>query len=554
MAASSILFEETFSREIITGSPEEKIVVEKIKEAMEDAGADEIIVAPVNVLYWRDIDCFIEVGEYKIKCYANPYTLSSDVSSKIVFGSYYGDNIVFQENPRDKIVVIPYTDDPDDIYFIIHKLLSLHVKGVILYDELPGRYRRIVVTGVNGFPFLYGSPPPIPVVSIRKEDYLKIIKSMKREARIYVKSLVRDSIGYNISALLYGKVEDEVHITAHHDHWFSGFSDNRLGVETLINILKHLAGKNSLRYTYRMISFTAEESGAPGYSGWYWIWGSRKYLEEARIRGKLDNVLLDVNIDSIVTKPLRISYTPLIHKLVNEFLVRGNIEYRSLGLNEPIFDSFSYILNGIPAITFHTHEELKHNYHTNLDDGKEAPPQIDKYVAQILIKFIEFIDSRSHREIVEPNIGFFIEKEIILPKESWPLELRILIKKLSEVDRIDSLIDLKCFVKKMIKQFLKPVANYRVSGCFSVKIAPELLVANDIAFLEYGELHECLGDRIEPGEEKVLPSINSSVKEYVGYNQSYKDGVLKSLYHVLSSSSSKLITRFNNIVSSCEKQ
>ncbi len=554
MKASSILFEETFSGEIITGSPEEKIVVEKIRGVMEDAGADEVIVTPVNVLYWRDVDCFIEVGGYKIKCYANPYTLSDDVLSRIVFGNYYGDNIIFQENPRDKIVVIPYTDDPDDIYFAIHKLLSLHVKGVILYDELPGRYRRIVVTGVNGFPFSYGSPLPIPVVSIRKEDYLKIIKSMKKEARIYVKSLVRDSIGYNVSALLYGRVDDEVHITAHHDHWFSGFSDNRLGVETLINILKYLVDRKNLRYTYKIISFTAEESGAPGYSGWYWIWGSRKYLEEARIRGRLDNVLLNVNIDSIVTKPLRISYTPLIHRLVNDFLDKENIEYRSLGLNEPIFDSFSYILNGVPAVTFHTHEELRPNYHTNLDDGKEASPQIDKYVAQILVKFIEFIDSRPYGKIIEPNIGFFIEKEILLPKESWPLELRILVKKLSEIDRIIGLIDLRCFVKKVIKHFLDPVANYRIGGCFSVKIAPELLVANDIAFLEYNKLHECLGERIEPGEERALPSISSSVSEYIGYSQSYKDGVLKSLYYILSSLSSKLITRFNDIVGSCGKQ
>ncbi len=497
-----------FTREIVCGSSEEHDAVNELKNVFRDYKADDVLLEPVNVLSWVEEECFIEAGGYRVVCKANPYTLSSDVEGSLVIGGYSGDRIVFWENPRDKVVLIPYPGDPDDAYFVVYRLSKLGVRAIVFYDELPGRYRRIVVTGVRGFPYGYGAPPLVPVVSIRKEDFLRIRKTVGR-LRVYVKTRVsHNSTGYNVVAVYNGRSCEEIHVTAHHDHWFTGYSDDLLGVEVVTRLAKELSSREH-RYTYYLISFTAEESGALGFSGWYWIWGSRVYLRERLLRNNIDNIVLDINIDSVFTKPLRISLNPLLYKLGLEISRETGIPVDRIEMDKPLFDSFSYTLNGILSLTLHTHQELRFNYHTNLDDGRECPQDLIDYTIHIVSQVIGIVDKKDFKELVSlSSPAYFIEKEVVLKKDRWPIELRILIKKLYELDSLANKVDTRKFIELFTKSFIKPVANYRINGCFSTYIFPKLLIANDIScILDKQCSYEAIGERMEPGIEKHLPYI-----------------------------------------------
>ena len=157
MPGNIVLDNPLFLRETITGSKAEREIVGSVMGYLEEARADHIKEEPVGVLNWSEKYCEIEYTGFKIPCHAMPYSLSADIEGQIAFARYIGDRIVVDTPINDKIVLIPLPSDPDDAQYVLFRLQEHGAKAIIFYDELPGRYRRIVLTGAQGFPFNYGA-------------------------------------------------------------------------------------------------------------------------------------------------------------------------------------------------------------------------------------------------------------------------------------------------------------------------------------------------------------------------------------------------------------
>ena len=422
-----IAHKDFFQRETVTGTNIEHKIVDKLYKLFKET-MDHVEKIPVPVDSWQQEECMITIGDYEIKCYAMPYTLSGEVDARLVYAEYLGDKIILEENPSDSIVLIPFPPDLDDSKYIVLKLYEQGANAVIFYDRLPGRYRKTVIIGDEDYSHTHGSPSPVPVASIRKEDYLKIMKT--RNARAYLRmktSIKHGATGYNVVGIINGKGEKEIHITAHHDHWFAGFSDNLLGVETLLQVAKYFR-KKWKGCNLVFISFTAEESGAPYFTSWYWTWGSRYYLKLLEETGKIENILADVNIDTIYREPFTVNYNPSLRRCIEK--LSRKYKLRIQGYDHTDFDSFSYTMHGVPALTINNLKEITHIYHTDLDDGREVPETTIRSVLELVIDTITCINNNppTHKSYVE-----YLKQKF---EKYTNAELRALIGKIENLETI----------------------------------------------------------------------------------------------------------------------
>ncbi len=538
-----ILNNKLFTKEIITGTSDEHNVAMELKNLFQEHGADQVFLEHINVMSWYEKECFLEIGDQVIRCFSLPYTLTDDIEAPIVFANYYGERISLESDPHGKVVVIPFPPDPDDAKFVMLRLYDAGALAVIFYDVLPGRYRRIVVTGVEGFPFNYGAPPPIPVISITKEDYLKLFMRRTSHIRIFVKTRVdHGRYGYNVIAIYNGSKDYEIIYSVHHDHWFTGFSDDLIGLEIILKFSKKLGRLNNRKYTTILASFTAEESGAPGYSGWYWIWGSRKYLENRSIKSDLDNILMNICLDTLFTSKVHVAFNIFLQDIVKELVNRGAVDSSLLENEQPYFDSFSFTLHGIPSITLHTFHELRVNYHTNLDDGRENDPRLEPFMLSLLELLHRVINGKSLNEIY--SFKFLKEGFSIDSKADLPLETRVLFRKLADIHNIKDNLDQNKFVKSFNKNFLKPIATYMINGLFETRLIPEIMIAVDV--LKKLNNSHIKGEVIySPGNENRIFEINliTTPKQHVN------EEIIRAIYEYIRTSSINYLNLLNNIMS-----
>ncbi len=420
-----VLYDDDFRQETITGSIVEDKVVDKLVSILKEY-VDEIDIVKTPVDSWIEEECFIEVGDQTVKCYSMPYTLPADVEAYPVSADYFGGYIASSKPVKDSIVLIPFPEDPDDIKYVVLKLYEYGARAVVFYDQLPGRYRRMVLIGDEDYSHTHGAPTPIPAVSIRKEDYLKISKINPTRIRIHVKNrVIHNATGKTIIARIHGRGEEEIHVSAHHDHWFTGFSDNLVGVEILVQLaMRYHKEWNGVNLA--LISYTAEESGAPNYTSWYWTWGSRYYLEILDKTNNLDKIIADINIDTIYTTPLSINGNPALLKCIEEITVKYPVKYR--GYDHTDFDSFSYTMKGIPALTINNLLEMKHIYHTNLDDGEEVSGDTINKALTIADEIIKCVNR------CKPRYSKIIE--YLKRNNHYPSEYRNLVGRLENLGKI----------------------------------------------------------------------------------------------------------------------
>lgn len=373
--------------EAITGSENESILVDSLIDTLKEH-VDSVKVIDTPVDSWREDECIIETRGSIIPCRAMPYISSAEIEAPIIDAFYVGSSIAVNQPINGRIVLVPFPPDPDDIKYVVLRLYEHGAVAAIFYDELPGRYRRMVLLGDEDYSHTHGSPSPIPAVSIRKEDYLKIKRLDITRLGLKVKSrVIHGSTGKTVIGYKNGSGDKEIHVTAHHDHWFTGFSDNMVGVELIIQASKKLVNWNGPNLVF--ISYTAEESGAPYYTSWYWAWGSRYYLNMLESLNRLENILADINIDAIYTKPFSINGNPALMDCVEKIKEEHGARYK--GYDHTDFDSYSYTAKGIPALTIHNLDEMKYIYHTDLDDGREVGDHIISEALRVLVDTINCI-------------------------------------------------------------------------------------------------------------------------------------------------------------------
>ena len=362
----SILKELLTFGEITAGSSEEKEVVSFIKSRLEEH-VSEVRIQEVPVMNWREKYSIVEGSNIKVKSTTLPYSLTFDEESTLIHITHIRDKKWREACEKIVLVQIP----PEDVDFVEDyyvKAVEVGAAGLIAYDSYPGVYRRIVVTGVKNYRWGCGEmPPPIPAVMIRREDGFKLAKREDEKIRVLVEAEVNNSTGYNIEGAIYGRSDEEVLLTAHHDHWLTGAADNCLGVSFLIAAAEQLKD-SSFKRTVKFVSFTAEEAGAPCFSSYYWTWGSRYYVESLKSKSLLSKVYAVVNIDVLARGEVRLSASGPDYVYFVEKLSGLKADYDS-----SYMDSYTFSSRGVPALTVHTLDEYMQYYHTD----KDLPENID---------------------------------------------------------------------------------------------------------------------------------------------------------------------------------
>lgn len=350
--------------EIISGTNREKQVIETIRGYLENH-VDELQIEHVPVTSWHEEICVVEKGSHSYPCTVHPpyqgiideeinYSNTISIDSNELISKEVMDNIF------DKIVVIDMPSDPDDIATIAY-ILAQHRPRLIIIRDRGESLRRIVI--LNNVIALYRRTTQlrIPVIHVRRSigAINKLVGS-----RIYAKTKTFKSYGYNVVAKLHKRRDDRyIYITAHHDHWLGGGSDNIIGV-SIVTALSKMFRDINIDNSIVLASFTAEEGFPDNITPFYWLVGSRHHINNHADK-IIDNTLLAINIDVIYKEPLTAS--------TSNFIIRNIVGLHSKDIvlehDSIIFDSFPFTLAGIPSITFNTFKRVLNEgiYHSDKD-------------------------------------------------------------------------------------------------------------------------------------------------------------------------------------------
>jgi hypothetical protein len=195
----------------------------------------------------------------------------------------------------------------------------------------------------------------------------------------------------NVIADLPGKRDGHLIVSAHYDSVWRGPGaiDNATGVEGVRRIGEALAGRE-LERGVRLVAFAAEEIK---------LTGSRYYVDEARLRGRLDEIVGVVNLDCIARgEKLNILASP------DALLGRATEAARSLGLLDRYeldtgpatggVDSHWFADAKVPALT------LLHFPYDEYHLSTEAPEMVDEQRMDDTIRLaLELVDSQLERPV-----------------------------------------------------------------------------------------------------------------------------------------------------------
>ncbi|MEZ0345686.1 MAG: M28 family peptidase [Infirmifilum sp.] len=517
------LYESLGVNDIVAGSSEERVAAEKIRGYLEELRL-EARVFEFEAMSWRERYVETCVGGLKVRSVAMPYVLNGEAEGKAV---YVGSRILEEDwsslNLEGKIALVKFYEKVDEAEWQYLQAVRAGAEAVVFMDSYPGRVRRMVLTLNTDYRFVEGTPPPIPAVSVSLEDGLRIKRLAESGEKVSVRVEAEVDHGARSRVVYAGDLSGPV-FSAHIDKWLGGFRDNALGVGLVLYMAEKLRDKAGY------IFFGAEESGAPGFSPWYWIWGSRRFAEFLEAHGLLGDFGLLLNVDVLGGKSIRISAsTPD----VQAGLSRVVGEEAMVCPDQVIFDSFSFTLKGVPSTTTHTFPEVLPVYHTDLD----SPGSIDWFSVERASKILERIAiefSSKREDLFEYNellrsIASRLERVAFLPSVQGVLEQldRLRISGEDEARQVRRSLTGPMFWGRYDRVFRDSEVFYPL---YTDAIDDFLLVSDILSGgRDASEIVRLRGIRRIAGLERILPSV-----EPVFYGRVFSSpGFLREVYFVL---------------------
>lgn len=495
----------------VAGSKEEREYLGRAAAELEKAGL-EVEEFTFECMTWREKYAEVTAGSSRLRAVALPYSPPGDIEAEVV---HVGEAALPQEwekfDLHGKIALVKFYRKLDEASWQYLEAVWRGAEAVIFYDRFPSRRRRMVITYARDYRFTAGAPPPVPAVAVSFEDGVRLLRTAREggEVRVLVEAEVEHS---SSSTVVYaGDLSGPV-LSAHADKWLTGFTDDVLGVSLLLLLASEL--RDSAGY----IIFGAEESGAPGYSPWYWLWGSRSFAEYLERRGLLEEfgVLLNLDVLGGAEPRLSASGPDLMEGLAG---ILGGVE---TGPDQVIFDSFSFTMKGVPAATFHTFPELWGVYHTDVDTPSHVNWEgVGRAYESVLRAARAFLKERWGIMKYSALVDSVLSKLRLV--EFLP-EARLALERLARLRVSD-----EHTARALRRALTRPVfrGHYETELMESEVVYPYLLdVIDDYLSLRdalsTGNLHAALrGLRRVPGTEEMLPSVEPPARVTPGYLREY---------------------------------
>ncbi len=324
--------------ELVAGAPGNRGEADRIAGLLESTLGIEARLLDFPVDYWMINSVELEPRpEWASPC---PYSRGSAEGPVARVPGDAGLPGAWRGFPRGWIALVDEPDDPDDVKYAAINAANAGAQALLVRSRRP---RRIAVNSYPGFSTRAGAPVEIPVIYV-PWDY------SPRQASVSVEARPVRSRSYIIEA-----GSGDYWVGAHYDRWYTGFTDNIVGVAQATVLCRMLEDHGKL---CRLLVFGAEEHGSPGVASWYWAWGSRFYTRQYKASNLLD-ARVYVNFDT-ATGDLRASGLPSLSRLT--------------GLKErpyecPECDSINLALAGVATLSIHSLHtpDLLDVYHTPYD-------------------------------------------------------------------------------------------------------------------------------------------------------------------------------------------
>ncbi|MEM0094175.1 MAG: M28 family peptidase [Thermofilum sp.] len=497
----------------VAGSPEERQIIDHAAAELEGLGLD-VGRYSFECMSWREKYTEVSVKSHRFSAVAMPYSPSAEIEGELV---HVGD----AAHPRDwegldlsgKVALVQLYRKLDEATWQYIEAVLHGAEAVIFYDRFPSRRRRMVVLFSLDYRFGPGAPPPVPAVAVSFEDGVRLTKTARRGEKVSVRVEAEVDHAATSQVVFAGDLSGPV-ISAHADKWLSGFTDDVLGVGMLLELAREL------REGAGYVLFGAEESGAPAYSPWYWIWGSRSFVKHLARAGSIGEFGALLNLDTLGGARLRIAASgPDFAEALRE------LAGAEVGPDSVLFDSFSFTMAGIPAATFHTFPELWSVYHSDADtsaavnwEGVERAYRAVVHVAKVLA------EKRWSLMRYDLLVSSILEK---LERLSFLREARELASEVAKL-RVGCEEEARELRRALTRAIFR--GHYETELVESEVVYPyQLDVADDLVKLREalaggGSLDAALrGLRRVPGFEQALPSLEplrrstlsqSSLREY----------------------------------------
>ena len=361
---------------------------------------------PVSVLVWRDKYSRIIYSNNEYRALSMPLTLGGSGRGKLT--TDLGD-------VEGKVLLTDFPEDMDDAKYIYIKAAEKGALAVIFRDKYPGVFRRIVVTATPDYSWDRAPPPTTPAFIVPREVGDELSKHVGEEVEYVSDVETRLSTGYNLIVNLEGSKEEVVLLAVHHDHWLAGFADDCIGVGIGAQLLLNTLGKrDGLRRGLRLVSFTAEEAGNPGFASLYWAYGSMRYVEYLSRRGLLRDIYAVLDLDVIGRQFV-------IHTSEDLSLQLSQVIDAQWELPKPYFDSLNFEMNGIPSLTVSSLDYYWDVYHTDKDVEDKARTQdieASLRVSQQILNYLLTSDltpspyiSILNRDLVSVGLGIELRED-----------------------------------------------------------------------------------------------------------------------------------------------
>ncbi len=444
--------------EVVAGSIRERMLVDSIRSLVEDISA-ELRIEWVPVLNWEEAYCNVETEYGAIRCALQPPLMGGDVEGKIRVLELQDVLLKRVSGVEDRIAVLEAPPDPDDFVLISLRLVSMGVRGIVFVDRAEA-LRRIAI--VDQLIPRYGActAPQIPIVVVPRSAFALLKKSQR--VRIAAKAFIKEGVGLNLVAYSGGRDREILYLTAHHDHWFSGYTDNLLGIGIAVSLFRSISMHTNFNAVFA--SFTAEEGFPSTLSSFYWLVGSRHHIR-VNAEKVLEDVIAALNFDVVYKPPIRMACGGIEALAIGRKVASDRIEFDQI-----IFDSYAFSSVGTPAITFHSFETALNAgiYHSTLDrPGLEVLEAVEEAISLALRVAREFTMrvAEMPRLFVEEASQLLVEKQLRAP---LPLDvvksmvrLLMLIERtpLSQVTRLMRVFNRLLFAQFITKSFFEELGE-----------------------------------------------------------------------------------------------
>ncbi|WP_238025325.1 M28 family peptidase [Metallosphaera javensis (ex Hofmann et al. 2022)] len=297
--------------EAVHGGPVESRIMETLEELFPDSRS-----IPVNTKFWDVRYTEALVNGERIPSVAMPYT-SGCVKGRV--GREVG---LFSMTPHP---------------FELKDLPLSQYEGVIIVED--GKLRRITLP--------QGSPPTL-FTSRKVEGFVEFC-SDTRLVEVSSRN-IEVTVSQGDSFLVLG---------AHVDHWLTGFHDNILSVQLLVELKRDLE-RLDLKHGVKLVFFSSEE-------GPRCCTGSSQY--------PVDDVFAMISLDAIYPSRVVFSGTPDLWFLSRHFPVKR------VEMPTPFSDHYPFVQRGIPGLVLYN-DDMIGVYHSDAD----IPTPLDSKYLEVLRK------------------------------------------------------------------------------------------------------------------------------------------------------------------------